>query len=226
MKIILAVVLALSGCFDLIGNGNVEADTRSLSGFTSVQADTSLYVVVTEDPTTSVVVQVDSNLARYITTSVVGTTLVIGQTRDLEAAPTSVVMVHVPTLVSVDHQGSGGMTVTVHNNALDATLGGSGSMDVSGSTGALTVGLSGSGSLDATGLAATGAKASLAGSGSGKLVVDGDATLDVSGSGSFQAELDDGRAWFTVSGSGSIDWSGTSQMAAENVTGSGNVTHR
>jgi Putative auto-transporter adhesin, head GIN domain len=249
MKLLdVGIVLLAMGCLDLgvVGNGHALADVRSVSAFTAVEASISLDVVIAQDPTTSVVVTTDANLAPLITTVVVGGTLQIHQNGDIDPRTPSIVTVHLPALTAADHggsgsmtisgfsgavthfgaHGSGGLTASIQADALDVASDGSGSATVIGSTQGLTMELAGSGSVDATGLMAHGANASLAGSGSGALTASGNVNLDISGSGSFRAELDDGSAWLSVSGSGSIVWSGDSQLMQETSTGSGSIVHR
>ncbi len=239
------MAVALLGCSAAFGNGRSGTETRPTPAFDAILANTALPVTIVAGPTTSVVVTTDDNLLPLVRTTVTGSTLVIDQVASIQPRTASSVTVRVPTLASLEHDGSGSMSVsgfsvpTLHVVAggsgrldLDAradTLNvgafGSGSVSLSGDAGALALLARGSGSVDASRLTTHGADASVQGSGSTRLLVSGDATLSDSGSGSIHAELDDGDASLSISGSGSIRWKGNSRVIAESRTGSGDIVH-
>jgi hypothetical protein len=227
------------------GDGHAFSETRTVPTFGSIDADTAIDVQVTKGETASVVVTTDENLVPLITTRVVGSTLFIDQQGDVVPHTASLVTISVPDLsvakldgsgsmmasgfsegdIQLFAAGSGNLTASLQADTLEVTLSGSGGITLSGNTSNLTVSAVGSGDVDASELVVGGASVDLGGSGNCSLVVRGSSTIGVSGSGSINAELDDGDTWLAVSGSGSIFWSGNAQVASETRTGSGNIVH-
>ncbi len=238
-------VFASAGCTGVQGNGHSVVDDRTTGAFDAIEADTALDVEVSFGETPSVTVTTDGNLLADITTEIVGGTLRIRDTVDIDPHTTSLISIVVPTLNAVDADGSGAMTVTgfsepafhlgnhgsghfsasVQANALELALDGSGGTTVSGDTDTVTISESGSGGLDATGLVARGAHVRLDGSGSATFGSTGTTDLANAGSGSIHAELDDGTAALACEGSGSIRWHGNAKVVAQETTGTGSIVH-
>ena len=238
-------VLVGCGSSGVQGDGQSLSETRALGPFSSIEADTDVDVVVSESTSQSVVVTADENLVPMITTRVGGSTLFIGQQEGIRPRAASVVTVSIPTLqvaeldgagsmtiggfsevdVQLVANGSGDLTASLRANALEVSVPGSGGVNLSGQAATLTLSSTGSGSVEATELGAGGANVKLDGSGDASLVVGGASTLDVTGSGSISAELDDGDTRLSVSGSGSIIWSGDAIVTSESQTGSGTIVH-
>ncbi len=221
-------ISVISGCADVWGDGTSASETRTMSAFDAIVADTSLDVVVTRGDVASVAITTDANLLRRISTDVVGGTLRIRDTEAISTQVPSLITIVVPDLVAADANGSGAMSVSgftepsmhlgnsgsghltasIHADALDVLADGSGSTTLDGAASLLTMSLSGSGSVE-----------------SRAFVGRGDSKLDLSGSGSMHAELDDGTASLNLSGSGSIHWSGSSKVISEVRSGSGSIVH-
>jgi hypothetical protein len=228
------------------GDGHSLSERRTVTTFSSIEANTAIDVQVTRGDSLSVVVTADENLVPLITTRLAGSTLVIGQTEDVVPNTASLVTISVANLDVAKLDGSGSMTVSgfrgsdiqlfasgsgnltagLQTTTLEVTSSGSGDVALSGDTSGLTLSATGSGSVDANSLVVHDARVDLDGSGNASLVVGGSSALSVSGSGSISAELDKGPANLAVSGSGSIYWSGNASIASESRTGSGNIVHQ
>jgi hypothetical protein len=244
VRSLLPLIALVSGCLPItIGDGNQKTETRSLSGFTAVDNRSSIPVTVTKSGGFSVTVTADQNLLPLITTQVIGDALVIDQVHDLDTHVASEIVVTLPVITAISSSGSGGTAVaglTGESLPVDST--GSGAVSVDGTVGTLTITsqgsgavnltgegsdlnatLTGSGGLEAQNFPAGRAEISVTGAGGAQIVVNGDATLSTTGSGSIEAALDGGMARFEVTGSGSIIWSGQTTVVSVLDTGSGSV---
>jgi Putative auto-transporter adhesin, head GIN domain len=246
--------LALAACLveacstqTTTGNGQAQTETRTVSAFSKVQNKTSLSVTVTPGPT-AVSVTADSNLLPFITTTVNNGELVIDQTQgNLTTHLALSATVTTPALTGLDGQGSGSLSAsgfTAETFALDLagsgavnfqgsvaalnlTVEGSGATQLSGTSTGLQANLDGSGSVDGTRFPVIGPTQVLVrGSGGANLVLQGDSSLEVDGSGALTVALDGGTTNFTITGSGDILWTGQTTVGQTNVTGSGSVQHR
>ncbi len=75
---IIAIIILATSCHNgKRGSGNIITETRNVSTFTSVNASTSIDVDVQQGAETSVIVEADDNLIKYIETTVVGNELKI-----------------------------------------------------------------------------------------------------------------------------------------------------
>jgi hypothetical protein len=243
----LLVSLLLVGCdSQAMGNGQSQTEARTVADFTRVENLGSLAVTVTPGPT-SVSITADSNLLPLITTTVTNGQLVIDQTKNFITHLSLSAAVTTPTLVALDNEGSGSLSAsgfdagafTIDNagsgavtlqgtvDVLTLTAEGSGETQLSGSATGLEATLDGSGAVDGTQFPVVGpAHVLMRGSGGANLVIQGDSTLEVDGSGSLTVALDGGTTNFTVNGSGGIVWTGQTTVGQTNVNGSGSVQHR
>jgi hypothetical protein len=80
--ILLLIVFTLASCNHKTGSGNIVTETRNTGNFDAISVGGSFEVEVKTGDVTSVVVEADDNIIKYIETRVSGTTLKIG-TEDL-----------------------------------------------------------------------------------------------------------------------------------------------
>ena len=191
------------------GSGVVAASqTRALPRFSSLDLAGSNDVTVLVGGPQSVVVHADSNLISNVTTSVVGGTLVIGDTGSFTARSLMNVDVSVPSLTALTLSGDGQLSVTgISVPQLTVTIPGSGLLSASGTATRLDVTLDGDGQAQLSQLAARDVHAVLAGS--GLIQVNATTSLDAA-----------------VPGSGLIMYSGNPPHVTTSVTGSGTVLGR
>jgi hypothetical protein len=223
-----AALLALAGCglMGVDGNGERVSEVRALEGFTAVDSDGSLDVLIMRGEAFRVEVSIDSNLLDRVRTRVAGDALTIDEEwiGDTVAGPH--VIVTMPVLrgaavdgsgglwaggfqqaepVSLAIDGSGELTFTGDVPRADLRISGSGNARLHGSAAELGVAVEGSGAVDARHLDAT------------------TADLSVSGSGDLAAAVS-GAVRVTITGSGSVDLYGGAVLERVSVSGSGSIT--
>jgi hypothetical protein len=231
------------GCVDVIGNGQLASDTRSLAGFSGVRNETSATVTIVQASTFSVVVTADSNLLPILTTRVENGVLVIASGEDFFSHNPVTVDVSMPSLGELDSDGSGSVSASgFASGPLALESGGSGALTFQGTAGTVSLTsngaaqvtlqgsgnrlqatLGGSGELEASQFPLGSCDLTVNGSGGAFLTVNGDVTLTDNASGGIDATLDGGVACFTVNGSGSIIWRGHTTVQCQVVNGSGSV---
>ncbi len=190
------------------GSGNVISETRSVSGFDSIDLQGSGSVTVSLGSDESVLVEADDNIVPLIETTVQNGKLVIS-TKDNTNINTRTgihITVAMKSLKSLTLSGSGEIqTKGKFGDSLSVMLPGSGSITVEGGVDSVNISLPGSGNIYCDQLLARSATVSLNGSG----------TISVYASESLDASL---------RGSGTIRYSGNPSQVNKSVTGSGNIT--
>jgi hypothetical protein len=227
----LAATLAIAGCglYGVDGNGERATEVRPLQGFSAVETDGSLDVVIQRGDTFNVEVSIDSNLLRELRTELAdgGETLWIdleGPVWDVLPGPHVIVTMPVlrravlagsgavtaagfeqaePTALELD--GSGRLTFTGDVPAAQVRSWGSGEVRLHGSAGSLDARLDGSGAVDASDFATA------------------TADLALSGSGNMAAHVSD-SVRVSLSGSGNVDIYGGAVIERASVSGSGSLT--
>ena len=224
-----AALLAVAGCglIGVDGNGQRASEVRALEGFSAVDSEGSLDVVIARGDAFHLEVSIDSNLLELVRTRVAGDALAIdtdGPIGDVVAGPH--VVVTMPVLRGAAVNGSGSLwagtfeqaepvSLTVDGSGelafvgdvprADVRISGSGDARLQGTAAALGVTVEGSGAVDARNLDAT------------------TADLSVSGSGDLAATVN-GPVRGSVSGSGSVDLYGGAILERVDVSGSGSIT--
>ena len=236
-----AALLALAGCglIGVDGNGQRVSEVRALEGFSAVDSEGSLDVVIVRGDAFRVEVSIDSNLLALVRTHVAGDTLAIdtdGPIGDVVAGPHVIVTMPVlrraavdgsgglwaggfaqPEPVSLAIDGSGELTFVGDVPRADVRISGSGDARLQGTAAALGVAVEGSGAVDARNLDATTADLSVSGSGDLAATVNGSVRVTVSGSGS--VDLYGGAVLERVDVSGSrVDHASLTGLAIRSVT--------
>ncbi|MFZ4616758.1 MAG: GIN domain-containing protein [Rectinemataceae bacterium] len=204
--IALAALLSM-GCamFLTMGNGTIITEER-LSGktFDSVLS-TGIFDVVAAEGPCSVSIEADGNLMSFITTSIRGTTLMLGIKEMSNIQPSKRITVTVsapsfalfqstgvgaitatglaasPTL-EVSLTGTGGATVGGTFASFELGITGTGSAKVTGTTDSLQVNITGTGSFNGFGLSTPSAHIDITGTGSARITMSGSTPGNLSGS--------------------------------------------
>ncbi|MCL2368706.1 MAG: DUF2807 domain-containing protein [Oscillospiraceae bacterium] len=237
--LILVLTLSLAACgtpFQSARGSGVITDTAvPIDGsFNRVVSQGSFDVILSNEPSDSILFQLDENLLSYVELNVrvSGNTLYLA-TRSVNNRGISPTVfqfhVGVADLTAVNLAGSGsirnegvlhtdtfeasitgsgdmGLDLEVTGD-LDTTVGGSGRMVLRGTADHVNVTVSGSGTADLRGVPVQNASARVSGSGEARLYVT--ETLDA-----------------TVSGSGDIFYHGNPQTVTQRITGSGSISGR
>ena len=203
----LALVASLAGC-KVVPNsfkGDPVTENRTVTTFDSIELRGVGDITVVAGDALSLSVRADKSAIAGVRTNVEGTTLVISE--DTKATDGRVeIVIHAPTLSSVEVLGAGSITVSgLDVERFAIAVAGAGDATVSGRATTVVAVLSGAGSIDASGLTGTNVTARLTGVGS--LSLNASKTLD--------AEL---------GGVGDITYSGDPVVTSK-VSGVGQVKH-
>jgi hypothetical protein len=228
-----ALVLALTGCVDLVGGeqiihggGAVITETRSTGRFTGVSNSTSARVEILQANTERVWVRAEESLQPYIRTRVEGGVLRIFVDANVRLQPREpiVVLVDVHTLTDIRSSGSGEIYAPVLDaRRLQVEASGAGDVRLpSLLADSLIILHSGSGDVTATGDVL---RLRFMQSGAGRIdtreLQTNEATATISGSGGAVIRVRQ-RLTATLSGSGGLRYYG-SPTVTQTVTGSGRV---
>ena len=188
------------------GSGNIESESRTVSGFTAVELAGAGEVTIDQTGTDSLTIEADDNVLPKVTSSVVDGTLILGVEGNVSTSTPIKFIVTASTLNGIVASGSG--TISASNlttDTMEVTIGGSADVTVRGTATSQSVTISGSGSYQADELVSDTATVTINGSGNATVQVTD--TLDIS-----------------ISGSGSVTYLGNPTVN-QDVSGSGRVTH-
>ncbi len=204
----LALTASLAGCkvVPTTFKGTPVTEDRAVTAFDSIELRGIGDVTVVAGEELSLSVRADESAIAGVRTSVEGTTLVINEDKKANNGRVEIV-IHAPTLSSVEVLGAGTITVTgLDVERFAIAVAGAGDATVSGRATMVVAVLTGVGSIDASALKGTDVTARLAGVGS--LSLDASRTLD--------AEL---------GGVGDITYTGEPVVTSK-VSGVGEVTRK
>jgi hypothetical protein len=204
----LALTASLAGCKVVPPSfkGTPVTEDRTVTAFDSIELRGVGDITVVAGEELSLSVRADESAIAGVRTSVEGTTLVISED-DKASSERIEIVIHVPTLSSVEVLGAGTITVTgLDVERFAIAVAGAGDATVSGRATTVVAVLTGVGSIDASALAGTDVTARLAGVGS--LSLNASRTLD--------AEL---------GGVGDITYTGDPVVTSK-VSGVGEIAHK
>ena len=203
------ILLGLSSCEKVSGEGPVVTEVRSVTGFSGIDSRVSADVFITKGAAYSVEVRAQQNILNVMRTYESNGSLVIRFENDVRVRSHEPIQVFVtmpelsrarlsgsgdirttgdfqPNTMHLDISGSGNIEIAqLTAQAIDATISGSGNIKVlSGTAQSATLKISGSGSLDLSGVQAQQATTRTSGSGSTRIKVAQSLNVTISGSGS------------------------------------------
>ncbi|HEX8331536.1 MAG TPA: head GIN domain-containing protein [Segetibacter sp.] len=215
MKSLLAVLLTitlLGACRcnitgkRVVGNGNLESETRVVNRATKIKVLGHVEVIL-DSGATSVRVEADENLLKYILTEVDDNWLEIRMKNNINYTTSNPMRVYVttPTIthikmagsgkvvserkfwskesINFDIAGSGDIDIDVNTPKVDADIAGSGNLAISGETRNVDVSIAGSGNYNGLELKAENANIKIAGSGDALVFADVKMNAKIMGSG-------------------------------------------
>jgi hypothetical protein len=224
-----AALLNFSSCEKVVGEGPLQTELRTVTGFSGVSASISGKINYKIEPVYKVEIIAQRNVLDVIQTSILGGHLLV-KVKDgvrIKSNEDIVVNISAPSANYLHLSGSGSMEVTgnLQETGLDMHISGSGSITIAQAAIAnkLDADISGSGSMHIQ--AGTAADEDVRISGSGKFIADG-VTADrvqakISGSGDIQVKAMQ-TINATISGSGSVYYRGT-PVISTHISGSGRV---
>ncbi len=225
-----AMILFLSACEKINGEGDLRTETRSTGNFSGLDIRISGNISYVQGNEYKIELTAQQNVLNVIETPIINNKVAIRFKNDVRVRSHEPITVTVtaPSISSIGLSGSGNVAIlspitgdalnfelsgsgnlslpSVNTTQLKATISGSGNISiVNGSTITQSFRIIGSGNLEAQNVAAKSAITHTSGSGTIKL--NASETLDV-----------------TISGSGSVFYSGT-PIINTNISGSGRVIH-
>lgn len=114
----LLILVLGTGCHEIVGrrgSGNVVPETRTVSGFRTIQVSGAIDVYVKQDSTTSVKVETDDNLQQYVRVNTNGSTLEIYTESGINLRPSHKTKVYVSNPTFDGFKVSGASSVTSEN---------------------------------------------------------------------------------------------------------------
>jgi hypothetical protein len=190
----------------VVGNGNVETETRNVSRASKIKVLGGMDVYIDSGPA-SVKVEAESNLFDHIITDVDDNWLEIKLEHNINLTTHKPIKVYITTPnirnirvagsgnvitqdkfssdepVSIDIAGSGDVKLDVRTPKVDADIAGSGNLSISGETKDVDVSIAGSGNFKGEDLKAENAKVKIAGSGDAVVFADVQLNAKLIGSG-------------------------------------------
>lgn len=114
----LLFIVFATGCHEIVGrrgSGNVVPETRTVSGFRTIDVSGAIDVYVKQDSTTSVKVETDDNLQQYIRVETNGSTLKIYTESGINLRPSHKTKVYISNPSFDGFEVSGASSVTSEN---------------------------------------------------------------------------------------------------------------
>jgi Putative auto-transporter adhesin, head GIN domain len=214
-----------------LGNGISTLEVRRLNTFSRVDLDCPLHVTLKSGSEYAAYVTSDGNLSHAIETNTFAGVLTISLSGEIEPVITPEIVIVVPNINSVIHNGNGLIEILEGGDFpnLDLQLNGSGEIRFAGTASHLNVELNGSGQMFLEGFAAD-IKVDLRGNGDvhAENLLTEAAEVNLSGSGNIYLDLDyESSLDLVLTGSGKVEWWGAPEHIKYTLTGSGKVVeHR
>jgi len=137
------------------GNGNIQTETRDISGFKGVDVSGVFEVEIVAQKDFGVQVEADENLLQYIRTEVDGGVLEISTSKRIKSSSGLKVRISAPDIEKLEISGAAKVSVADLNNAgLELETSGASKINLSGVTDKLVIDVSGASSIDAENLKA------------------------------------------------------------------------
>jgi|SRR4030095_558051 Putative auto-transporter adhesin, head GIN domain len=224
-----AALLTSSSCKKVIGEGDLQTETRNITDFSGVSASIGGKIYYKIDPVYKVEITAQRNILDVIQATRSNGHLLL-KVKDgvrIKSNEEIIVNISAPTADYLHLSGTGDLVVVGNINAvnLDMAISGTGNITASSVTVTDKIRAEISGSGDIGVQAGTARSEDLRISGNGKLFIDGvvaeKATTTISGSGDMQVNVSQ-TLDATISGSGSVYYRGH-PLISTNISGSGKV---
>jgi hypothetical protein len=231
--VLLALIAILASCRHgwgrrVRGNGNVTTETRSVSNFKNVEVGGSINVYVSQGSSSSVKLEGDENILRYVEVTQEGDRLIVKNRDGYDLDPSGDLRVYVtapvfdrietsgasdiigqgkissPDELKLSVSGAGNVKLELDAPRLKAKISGSGSLNLKGETKEAEISLSGAGNAHCYDLLAENTKVDISGAGSAQVYASVGLDAHVSGVGSVHYKGNPANIKQDVSGLGSI----------------------
>lgn len=190
------------------GSGHVVSETRNVGEFTNIEANSMLDMNITVGEKQSVVIYLDDNLIRLITTEVEDGWLIIESEKDWKTESKGRIEITVPALQEVESNGFGDVVVVgLSNDSFVLDHNGAGNVELAGRVDELDIDVDGMGDIDARDVEAR------------------IASIKVNGMGDIHVRASE-RLRGSVNGMGSVFSYGKPEYVSVNVSGMGSLVER
>ena len=224
-----AALLTSSSCKKVVGEGDLQTETRNITDFSGVSASTGGKIYYKIDPVYKVEITAQRNILDVIQATKTSGHLILKIKDGVRIKSNEEITVNIsaPTADYLHLSGTGDLAVIGNINAanLDMAISGTGNITVQSVSVTDKINANISGTGDITVQSGVAKNEDLRISGSGKLFIDGvvaeKATTTISGSGDMQVNLSQALD-ATISGSGSVYYRGHPQISTS-ISGSGKV---
>ena len=224
-----AALLTAPSCKKVVGEGDLQTETRNITDFSGVSSSIGGKVYYKIDPVYKVEITAQRNILDVIQATKINGHLLL-KIKDgvrIKSNEEIIVNISAPTADYLHLSGTGDLAVIGDINAVNLDMGISGTGNITASsinvTDKIKAEISGSGDINVQ--AGTARNEDLRISGNGKLFMDGviaeKATTNISGSGDMQVNVSQ-TLDATISGSGSVYYRGH-PLISTNISGSGKV---
>jgi hypothetical protein len=225
------LILFISSCKKVIGEGALVTETRSTANFDAVESQISGNITYVQSPDFKVEISAQQNILDVMETPVINNRLVVRFRNNVRVKSHEQIttIVKAPSISSITSSGSGDVNVLgpINGNNLVFKLNGSGSINLPVLTcNYLESTISGSGDISIAGGTADTEQLKISGSGSinAQNILAKSATTTISGSGSIKVSASE-TLNATISGSGSVYYWGRPVVSTD-ISGSGKVIHQ
>jgi hypothetical protein len=198
--------ISISGGKTVTGSGTVKAETRTVSGFSTVVLNGVGKVVITQGEKEGVTVRAEDNLLPLLKTEVVDGSLKLGLASQTTLKPTKPIEfdIEVKSLKAIQVAGAGDIEASkLSGKELRISLAGAGNVKLVGDVNSLNIESEGAGNVEAAELKAK--EATVSSRGAGHMLVNASEKLKV-----------------TLSGVGQVEYMGTPQIEKD-ISGLGQV---
>jgi len=224
-----AVLLTSSSCKKVVGEGDLQTETRNITGFSGVSVSIGGKIYYKIAPEYKVEITAQRNILDVIQASKSSGHLILKIKDGVRIKSNEEITVNIsaPTADFLHLSGTGDLAVigSIISTNLDMSISGTGNITVQSVTVTDKIDASISGTGDITVQSGVSKNEDLRISGSGKLFIDGvvaeKATTTISGSGDMQVNLSQ-TLDATISGSGSVYYRGH-PLISTSISGSGKV---
>jgi len=164
------------------GSGTSKSETRSVSGFTKIDAGGAVNVEIAVQKDFSVVVEADDNLLANIKTEVSGDTLKIYSEDRISPKTRINVVISMPAIESLDVSGASSSSVANANaDTLELKASGASKIKIDGTAKELNADASGASTIDAEGLKVDDADVEASGASKAVVLATNDLKVNASG---------------------------------------------
>jgi len=210
LPIILIFALTSFGCMKMgvKGNGEISEESRNIEKFDELNLSGAFDVFYETGNQTTLRLEGDSNLLKYVKTENDGNTLSIYTKKNIKSSKKIVIYITNPSISEANVSGANNLTIKdLKNDNFFINLSGAGNLTLNGSVNFLKANLSGAGTLDS------------------KELISKEVEIEISGTASADVFVSE-KLDASVSGVGSVNYYGNPKDINHKVSGIGSINKK